>query len=268
VELQRSVWGFGDPDVVPAHVLLTAAHNGGLVLGAFRGARMVGMVFGFVGLQRDGRPKHVSHMAGVLEEAQGQGVGSALKWAQREYVLEQGIDLATWTFDPCEARNAAFNLRHLGGIARTYHVNLYGDLGDELNRGLPSDRLQVEWWLSSARVTDRLRSVRHHPPDHARTDIPGECETMTESVRRNDGTRAPRAWTRASATSCRIEIPASMQTLKALQPELAREWRQFVREALSDALAAGYVATTVDTERSADEVPRPFYVLERQHAVR
>jgi hypothetical protein len=33
--LQRRVWGFGDLDVVPVHLLLTAAHNGGLVLAAY-----------------------------------------------------------------------------------------------------------------------------------------------------------------------------------------------------------------------------------------
>ena len=33
-ELQRVIWPGSDTDVVPAHLLITAVHNGGLVLGA------------------------------------------------------------------------------------------------------------------------------------------------------------------------------------------------------------------------------------------
>ena len=36
-QLQREVWGLPDVEVVPLHVLLTAAKNGGLLLGAFDG---------------------------------------------------------------------------------------------------------------------------------------------------------------------------------------------------------------------------------------
>ena len=35
-------------DVVPLHVLTTVAHNGGLVLGAFDGQRLVGFSWGFL----------------------------------------------------------------------------------------------------------------------------------------------------------------------------------------------------------------------------
>ena len=34
-ELQRAVWPGSETDVVPAHMLITATHNGGLVIGAF-----------------------------------------------------------------------------------------------------------------------------------------------------------------------------------------------------------------------------------------
>ncbi|MER3467265.1 MAG: hypothetical protein C4312_01275, partial [Thermoflexus sp.] len=49
VELQRRIWGSDDLDVVPAHLLITAAHNGGVLLGAFAGGQLVGFVFGFLG---------------------------------------------------------------------------------------------------------------------------------------------------------------------------------------------------------------------------
>ncbi|MFZ5886731.1 MAG: GNAT family N-acetyltransferase, partial [Chloroflexota bacterium] len=49
-ELQRLVWPGSETDVVPAHVFITAVHNGGLVLGAFQNDELVGFVFGFPGL--------------------------------------------------------------------------------------------------------------------------------------------------------------------------------------------------------------------------
>ena len=46
--LQRIVWNSDDLDISPTHVMLTAAKNGGVVLGAFAGAQLIGFVFGFI----------------------------------------------------------------------------------------------------------------------------------------------------------------------------------------------------------------------------
>jgi len=85
-ELQGRVWGLSDTDIVPLHLLLTAQKSGGLVLGAFdEEGKMIGFLFGFLGA-RDAAArqlKHCSHMLGVLEEWQGQGVGYQLKLAQQ-----------------------------------------------------------------------------------------------------------------------------------------------------------------------------------------
>ncbi len=69
-ELQRAIWPGSEIEIVPAHLLITAIHNGGLLLGAFEADRMVGFLFGFPGLESlpDGpHPKHCSHMLGVLD---------------------------------------------------------------------------------------------------------------------------------------------------------------------------------------------------------
>ena len=79
--LQRVVWPGSETDVVPAHLLITAVHNGGLVLGAFEAERLIGFVFGFPGLEAtpDGpRPKHCSHMAGVDPDYRDRGLGFAI----------------------------------------------------------------------------------------------------------------------------------------------------------------------------------------------
>lgn len=254
--LQREIWGFGDADVVPVHVLLTAAHNGGLVLVASSGADDVGMLFGFAGLTGDGRPKHCSHMTGVVHGARGGGVGRALKWRQRQRLLERGVELVTWTFDPLEARNARFNLETLGAWSDEYLENVYGELEDDLNRGLPSDRLLVSWELRSERVAARAGanagagSVLADP-------VPGQRLLAARSVA---GVRHPERLVQASEPVVTIEIPADVQALKARDLMLASAWRAAVREAFHHAFRRGYRATNVGAGAS-DGLPTRWYVL-------
>ena len=116
-ELQRAVWPGSETDVVPAHIFITAVHNGGLVIGAFVEHQLVGFVFGFPGLEStpDGpRPKHCSHMMGILPGHRDSGVGFALKRAQWQMVRHQGLDHITWTYDPLLSRNAYLNISKLG----------------------------------------------------------------------------------------------------------------------------------------------------------
>jgi predicted GNAT superfamily acetyltransferase len=259
VAVQRSIWGFSDIDLVPHHVLSTASQNGGVVLGAFQGSTMLGVVFGFPGLTPQGTVKHCSHIMGVVAAGRGRGVGSALKWAQRDMVLGQGIDLATWTFDPLEARNASLNLRHLGAISAEYLEDVYGDLDDELNRGSPTDRLAVEWWLASERVRSR-RSTRAAAARTAAEAGPA----MSATTASRDGTRIPERWEVPVTETARLELPASLQALKARDPELARSWRFFVRDALQGAFAHGFVAADVVRGDGSDGRGRFYYCLEHR----
>ena len=121
--------------------------NGGLVHGAFLpSGELIGFCFAFAGL-RGGRLRLCSHQLAVLPGFRGRGVGVALKQAQARDALGLGYELISWTFDPLEARNAYINLHRLGCIARVYDRNHYGEMEDELNRGLPSDRFEAEYWL-------------------------------------------------------------------------------------------------------------------------
>ncbi len=106
--------------------------------------------------------KHCSHQLGVLPEWQSRGVGYALKVAQREAVLNQGVRLITWTYDPLESKNARLNIAKLGAVCNTYIRDYYGELRDDLNRGLATDRFQVDWWIASRRIETRL--TRNRPP--------------------------------------------------------------------------------------------------------
>jgi predicted GNAT superfamily acetyltransferase len=121
--LARAVWPGDDLDVVPAHLLLAAAHNGGLVAGAFVGDRLAGFVFGFPGLEAAPvglQVKHYSHELGVHPDYRDQGLGFDLKRFQWQSVRKQGIRLVTWTYDPLLSRNARLNIAKLGAVCNTY----------------------------------------------------------------------------------------------------------------------------------------------------
>ena len=122
-----------------------------MLLGVFVNDELIGFVFGFPGIEPtpDGpRPKHCSHILGVLPDHRDGGVGFALKRAQWQMVRHQGLDHVTWTYDPLLSRNAHLNIARLGAVCSTYRRSEYGDMRDGLNAGLPSDRFQVDWWVT------------------------------------------------------------------------------------------------------------------------
>jgi predicted GNAT superfamily acetyltransferase len=218
-ELQKRIWGFQEIAVVPHHLLLTARENGGVLLGAFEGRRMIGFVFGFPGLDPEsGRPKHCSLMCGVLSERRFRGLGHKLKRKQREAVLAQGLDLVTWTFDPLQSANAYFNFHKLGVIARSYERNLYGDMRDGLNRGLPTDRFTVEWWVRSPRVAARVEGGRRPSFSQEIEEAPVVNRTETR-----DGTLVNVAINvDVDAERLLVEVPLDLQALKDQSLELAQ----------------------------------------------
>jgi len=221
--MSRDIWGAAERNVVPRELLVTMQHNGGVVHGAFLPqGRLVGFCFAFLG-RRDGQLRLCSHQLGVLAEFRGSGIGIALKQAQRYDALRRGYELVTWTFDPLEARNAYINLHRLGCIARVYDRDHYGTMEDDLNRGLPSDRFEAEWWLSRAK-----------PPIAADPQVMLRVGTNQEPVR-EDLDLGPR-------TSALIAVPPDFQEVKHRSLELALRWRMESRAAFEAALAAGLIA--------------------------
>lgn len=194
------------------HELLRAMQaSGNVLLGAFDGGRMVGFVFGFYGRDHEGWHHH-SHMLAALPERRHGGVGYALKLAQRAAVLEAGVGLMRWTFDPLIARNAWFNLGKLGAVADRFHRNFYGAMDDEINRGERSDRLEVRWELGPG------------PPD---------------------GRSSPEE---AAAT---VTVPVEYGELRSEDPAAARVERERAARELEVCFGRGLVATWFDRRASA-----------------
>lgn len=261
-ELQKRVWDMPDyHEVVPANLLITAIKNGGLLVGAFANAQMLGFAFGFLGSETVNgtrRLKHTSHMLAVVREAQGHGVGARLKWFQRDEALKQGLDLMTWTFDPLQAGNAHLNLARLGAIARRYFRNAYGEMTDALNAGIASDRFEVEWFLTSPRVAARATETRQteemkHLPRVYTIEWTADALPRIVSERPLEG------------ETLLVEIPANLYTVKRRNLPLAIEWREKTRASLERAFEMGYAATDFFNATDAQGRAQSFYVLELMH---
>ena len=164
VQIAREVWADAELDTEPHVTYVIADHTGGQVLGAFDGDLMVGFTKAFVGLH-DHTPYLHSHMAAVLPSYRDRRIGRQLKLFQREDSLRRGIRLIEWTFDPLETKNAHFNLNRLGAISRRYIPNFYGITTSPLHRGMPTDRLLVEWHLDSPRVVAAINDLTPGPHD-------------------------------------------------------------------------------------------------------
>jgi predicted GNAT superfamily acetyltransferase len=254
--LQREVWPGSETDVVPAHVLITAVHNGGVLLGAFVDNELIGFVFGFPGIEStpDGpRPKHCSHILGVYSDHR----DSRAQW---QMVRHQGLDHVTWTYDPLLSRNAHLNVARLGAVCSMYRSSEYGDMRDGLNAGLPSDRFQVDWWVNTKRVERRL-SKRARPTlrlNHlARVGVHPLYPLRT---RPDNLPRPPEHVPALEAQLIAAEIPSDFMALKSADFALARDWRFFTREFFETAFAKGYIVTDFVFDQS-EGVPRSFYIL-------
>jgi len=141
-DVVSAVWGDGGT-LAPPSLLRTYTHYGNPVIGAFADERLCGVSIGFLGTDPE---VHLhSHITCVVPSHQHLGIGYDLKLAQRDWCVERGIGLVTWTFDPMLARNAYFNLHKLGATARRVLPNFYGAMDDDINRGEQTDRLEA-WW--------------------------------------------------------------------------------------------------------------------------
>jgi len=257
--LQREVWPGSETDVVPAHMLITAVHNGGLVAGAFVNDQLIGFVFGFPGLEStpDGpRPQHCSHMMGIQPNYRDSGVGYALKRAQWQMVRHQGLDHITWTYDPLLSRNAYLNISKLGAVCNSYRRAEYGEMRDGLNAGLPSDRFQVDWWINTRRVERRL-SKRPRKPLKLDNFSKADLQPLYSLHSQADGwSRPPEHFSPLEDKLALTEIPSDFNALKQADFSLARDWRFFTREVFETAFTGGFIATDFIYDQG-----RSFYVL-------
>jgi predicted GNAT superfamily acetyltransferase len=136
-------------------------------------------------------------MVAVVPSYQNRGVGRLIKLAQREDALSRGIDQIVWTFDPLQLRNAYFNFVRLGGVGVRYIPNLYGTTSSPLHGGIPTDRVVIEWNLSSPQVERALNDATRQRSAHAvyveippsASDVPIETRLAGQTKLRNELTQ-------------------------------------------------------------------------------
>ncbi|WP_456275284.1 GNAT family N-acetyltransferase [Bacillus sp. AK128] len=254
--LEEQVWG--NPPI-PQHQTYTAIQNGGILLGAYEHHKLIGFLYGFPGF-KNGSVYLCSHMLGVLPSYRKAGLGHKLKEHQRELAIQEGYSLIVWTFDPLESVNAYLNIHKLNGITGAYLENYYGNLNDSLNKGFPTDRFLVEWWIDSAHVKDSkavlpttttgCQALFKTAPDEMGYPI-----TIGDELTNNELTEK----------TYLVPIPDNFQKIKKERPELAMKWRLKTRKVFQLLLSMGYVA--VDVQRKPDEAIC-FYVFTKKDDLR
>ena len=226
LEMQREVWQFADLDITPLRSFVITKNSGGFTLGAFSSTdeKLLGFAHALAAFDEKNRPYYYSHMLAVDPVFQNSGLGLKLKFAQRDYALQHGIDLMVWTFDPLQSRNAHLNINKLGGVIRKYQDNYYGNHStSQLHRGLDTDRLLVEWWLDSARVKSMAEFSSHG-------------ETLSPVAK--------------------VAIPYDLEEIKNQDLQAARNWQIQVREGFQNCLKNGLFCAGF--ERGTDEKPSQY----------
>lgn len=228
-EVERAVWNM---EPIPLHQTFTAIKNGGIALGAYDGDKMVGYVYGFPGFA-EGKTYLCSHMLGILPGYRGKQIGETLKIEQAKVARRLGYSLMTWTFDPLESRNAHLNLNKLRARGAVYSPDHYGELTDDLNQGLPSDRLIIEWELH----VEPLKPVRSLDKELLLLDVDSNHEPMLTKL--FDQTSLPKS------DVFFVKVPLNFQDIKRDNIDLANKWRLTTRRVFVHLFEKGFQATDI-----------------------
>jgi predicted GNAT superfamily acetyltransferase len=230
-DLQQEIWGCSDREILPCLALIPILEIGGMLLGAFSGAEMVGFVLGLPGREH-GRTIIHSDMLAVKADYRSYGLGYKLKVQQRQRAMAKGIDRITWTFDPLQSRNAHLNFGKLGVKADSYRINYYGDTSSFLH-STGTDRLWVTWELESDRVKQRLEHGLNQEDALVLAEVPRLVRVGED--------KAPVSVTYSGADRAAIEIPFGIDSIVQTDLALARSWRESTRVAFTTAIDAGLV---------------------------
>ncbi|AST00194.1 GNAT family N-acetyltransferase [Geobacillus thermocatenulatus] len=230
--LEEEIWKTAP---VPLHQTLTAAKNGGIVIGAYMDGKLVGFVYSFPGF-RNGEVYLCSHMMGIAESFRDRGLGYRLKMKQAEEARRRGYRVIRWTYDPLQSRNGYLNLAKLGALGVEYVENCYGEMNDALNGQLPSDRFIVEWRLDERPTGERSL---------AKADLlKASSLTVLEAGQRADGLLqpVPRDIDETAAPLLLTAVPLDFPQLKEQDFALALEWRVATRALFQRLLVEGWIA--------------------------
>lgn len=233
-ELLWTVWGARDSsernEVISKVLLRTLGHAGNYVAGVFDAdGEIIGCTVGILGLSaEDGASAHLhSYIAGVADAKSNHGVGYAMKRHQRRWALERDLATIRWTFDPMATRNAYFNLCKLGATVDSYKPDFYGRMDDGVNTNQITDRLLVSWDLRDPWVEQAM----------------------------GDDQRGARRYAEVTPGAELISIPADVNELRGMDPQVASKKRIAVRDRFLGLMTQGYRVAGVSESREYVLVP-------------
>jgi predicted GNAT superfamily acetyltransferase len=239
VALEKEVWRLADgEEAVPLTLLAPTVRRGAILVGAFNATdRLVGFVYSLPAI-KGGRLAHWSHMLGVLPAYRSAGVGRVLKLEQRRRVLDMGLDLIEWTYDPLQAVNAHFNFARLGVIVEEYKENVYGENpSSPLWAGLATDRFVAEWRIATPHVERRIKHTGGpllRAADTLRAQRVNSASCAGDRLEPADRTLG------ATAPRLSVVIPLNFAEMQSHDRALALAWRLSTREIFQHYFGRGY----------------------------
>jgi predicted GNAT superfamily acetyltransferase len=245
-KLEELVWS--KEEAVPVNQTMAAVKNGGFVLGAFFEQQLIGFQYSFPGF--DGKNSFLcSHSLGIHPEFRKYGIGEKLKWAQKETAAEKGYNLITWTYDPLETVNGYLNLHKLDAVCSTYLENVYGEMDDKLNAGIPSDRFLVEWVINDKKNSRKYESEKNYPRAISTSTMNGF--SIPEKMDLNH-----------KSQTLLVPVPGNFQELKKYSLSLGIAWREYTQAVFKHYFSMGWRA--VDLVKDLENPNLYNYLLQKK----
>ena len=256
-ELLRSAAGVDGDLYVPAPLQRSLQDNGGLVLGGFADIYLAGCAISTIGW--DGAALYHHSLATVVRpEYRNHGIGFRLKAFQRDEVLALGLSEIRWVFDPLASRAASLSVRRLGAAPDRYLPHYYGQLADDANRGIETDRVRVRWSIASPGVESRVGGSL--PTTEEVTERWTRSVALVETEPGESGLRAPTAVVDPDGRPAHLEIPFDLDLVRQHEPSSLPRWRHAVRDAFRAAFDSRYTVDDFAVVSAAHE-RRSFYFL-------
>ena len=237
-EVQKDSWNMPDRELVPKRLILATQKSGGIAIGAFKEQELIGYCWGWVGKKDPYGVFIYSHHNAVKKEYQNLGIGYYLKVKQREWALNQNYEYINWTFDPLQSNNCYLNLHKLGAICNTYYENYWGEMLDDLNRGIDTDRFYCSWILNSENVKRKLakefqnyKELINDQSYHALITEEKDSLLVVESINLN-----------LTFPTILVQIPNNFRYMITKDKERIIEWRKKTREVFKTYFKKGYTA--------------------------
>lgn len=244
---------------VPA--LVAVARGNGLILGAVDDEDTMHGAIVDIASADGGHISWLTAFYAVSENERNKGVGTKLRYHERDFGIERGVPLTRWAIDPLRGLEAHIAFNKLGAVAVSYERDLYGEMHDRRNSGLATDRLIVEWWLTSPRV--KAVVDREVLPYHFHLGL-DKMEVATRTAVTENGFRRLVKFDDSvcdgiiTSAVILVEIPAKLDSMRAGDIDLARDWRLRTRDIFERMFESGYIITGL-----VHEGGRSFQLFER-----